>query len=637
MRVVYDNDEIKRRKEEGVFYTPNYIADFICKNTIIPYLSKGGVANLNDLILENIEDIGKLESKLKHIKILDPACGYGVFLIKAVDLLFEIAKEIRLVKDLGVHYEKIKGKKLTTRKHIRFNLDKRVDDEQSRKIIENNIYGVDINESSIEKTKFSLYSKIARKDRKSMDLSQNIKCGDSLIEDENLRGDKAFIWSQNFKDILNKGGFDIIIGNPPYINIIEDLERRRYYKKRYSEVYTGKNDIYYYFFQKAIELSNKNGYITFISPRYLMEAFKARKLREYILKETAIQKIIDFSDFKIFKDANIDTAIYSFQKTRKKNKIIVYKLSKKFKPPLKLEPPFFKRYCVKQNLLTGKKWYFIDTKIQALLDKIEYKSTGKLKDYSLISKGIQTGKDSVFIITKGEVEKYSIEKENLRDWLKNSQISRFGSIDPQLYVIMSNRKTIKELSNFPNLEKYFLKHKEEVMNRARVSTWFHWRKGDERFTIDWKKPKIITPYKSVHNNFTIDNKGCYFSQDIVLIIPTEEIDICYLLGYLNSKLCEFYFKIKGKRLGAVYEYYPRQIEDLPFIATENVEVVVQKVDRLLDLNKQLASIQKTKLKTSLNDLLKEEINQTEEELDLLFYTLFDLKEEEISLIRKQFS
>jgi len=617
-----------KRRKEGVFYTPEFITDFICRNTIIPYLSKKGAKNINDLVSEYQEELGTLESKLRSIRILDPACGCGAFLIKAFDVLLDIAKRIRSVKDFRGKYKRLINKKNNVTHEGKI-------EEEARLIVENNVYGVDINETSVAFTKIRLYSKIASDDRVSVDLSRNIKFGDSLIDDASLIGNKAFDWSHEFEEISNKGGFDIIIGNPPYINIIKDIKSKKYFKARFPEIYTGKNDIYYYFFQKAIELSKRNGYITFIAPRYLMEAFEARKLREYILKETAIQKIIDFSDFKIFGDANIDTAIYFLRKTSNRNLVKVHKLVKKpLTHPLRLETTYFQNYYMKQNQLTGNKWYFIDPKIQALLDKIDAKATGKLKDYSVLSKGIQTGKDSVFVITKAEVEKYSIEKKILNRWLKNSQIRRFGPIDTHLFVITSNKKTIKELSRYPNLAKYLEKNKGELLNRARVVNWFHWRKGDERFTIDWKKPKVITPYKSAYNNFTIDDRGCYFSQDIVLIIPVEEIDIRYLLSFLNSKLCEFYFKIKGKRLGTVYDYYPRQIEELPFLKIEKEEqkVFVKIVDRLLKLNRSLTQKLLT-TQTMISDPdIKNEIIQVENELNHLTNQLYGLNAEEIRLL-----
>jgi hypothetical protein len=626
---------LKRRKEEGVFYTPEYITDYICRNTIIPYLSKGSAKNTNALISEYQEDLVVLEDKLKNIKILDPACGSGVFLIKAVTLLYEILKEIMLYKELGENYKKIKNEQQVNKKLIQLDLNKWIEVEELRQIIESSIYGVDIDENSVEKTKTNLNSKLIEQGR-NIDLSRNIGFGDSLIEDPYFKGDLAFNWTLKFPEIMNKGGFDIIMGNPPYINIIEDLECKIYYKKRFPEIYTGKNDIYYYFFQRAIELCKKNGLIAFISPRYLMESFKAKKLREHILKETAIQKIIDFSDFKIFKDANIDTAIYFLRKTCIKDKIIVHKLVKPILPPLRIEPPFFEKYSIDQNQLNGKKWFFIHPELETILEKIESKSTGRLKEFAILSKGIQTGKDSVFVLTEEKMKKYSIEKKILRRWLKNSQISRFGLIEPRYYIIISNRKTIKELSDYPNLEKYLQEHKEELMKRARVSTWFHWRKGDERFTIDWNKPKIITPYKSSNNNFTIDKKRSYFSQDIVLIQPKDGIDIKYLLAYLNSRLCEFYFKIKGKKLGTVYEYYPRQIENLPFIKTEEKaqEVFVRIVKRIFELKEGLTNY---KEEFKEGDFLKEEVIKAEKKIDQLFYVLFNLKEEEIRLIEKNIS
>ncbi|MFW9904252.1 MAG: Eco57I restriction-modification methylase domain-containing protein, partial [Candidatus Thorarchaeota archaeon] len=236
------NIEMKRRKGEGVFYTPEYITDYICRNTIIPYLSKGSADNINALISEYQEEIVVLENKIKSIKILDPACGNGVFLIKAVSLLSEILKEIKLIKEQGENYKK---KKLVNNKELQLNIDKWTEVKDLRQIIESSIYGVDIDENSVENTKANLNLKLMEQNKEATDLSQNIKCGDSLIEDPSFKGNLAFIWTHEFSEIMNKGGFDIIIGNPPYINIIEDLESKRYYKIRFPEIYTGKNDIYY--------------------------------------------------------------------------------------------------------------------------------------------------------------------------------------------------------------------------------------------------------------------------------------------------------------------------------------------------------------------------------------------------------
>src|SRR3989344_4139516 len=205
-------EKISKRKQEGIFYTPEYITDYICRNTIIPYLSKSGTNDINELIEEYSESIGELEKKFKSIKILDPACGSGAFLIKSTEILFEIFEKIQFVKDNYGEYEAIRGLKRKSNFKGQLTLKKFDEKEEIKNIIENNIYGVDINEESVEITKLSLFLKIARKNKKLIDLSNNIKKGNSLVDDKNI-DKRAFNWEKEFPF-----KFDVIIGNPPYVS-----------------------------------------------------------------------------------------------------------------------------------------------------------------------------------------------------------------------------------------------------------------------------------------------------------------------------------------------------------------------------------------------------------------------------------
>jgi len=259
-------NETSKRKKDGVYYTPEYITDYICRNTIIPYLSKSGkITDPQDLVAEYYDDIELLEKKFVEIKILDPACGSGAFLVKAVDILLEINKVIQ-------DYKQSLGKYSTD---DQFSLDKWNEESEIRAIIENNIYGVDINAESVGITRLAMFLKIASANRKLMSLSNNIKVGNSLIDDETVDS-KAFVWEKEFPEILNPliehRGFDVVVGNPPYVRI-QNLSHAiiDWYKRNKTSAYK-RIDISVLFIELAFELIKPKGKICFITSNQFFKA-----------------------------------------------------------------------------------------------------------------------------------------------------------------------------------------------------------------------------------------------------------------------------------------------------------------------------------------------------------------------------
>ena len=306
------DETTERRKKEGVFYTPEYITDYMCRNTIIPYLSISGEANTTHELISEYEysdSLDELDKKLKEIKIIDISCGSGAFLNKAVDILFEIHE--------AYHDSKYANDP---------SLNKYFDSLDSRRqIIINNIYGVDVNEESVEITKLSLFLKLAtstgvKKGFKLPNLDKNIKCGNSLIDDENIVGDKAFNWKTEFNEV-NNAKFDVIIGNPPYIKA--DLQDEFYQSQRawlwnskdYETLYE-RWDYYIAFLEKGLKILNQKGILSFIISNTYITSKSSKKSKEFIYNNYAFRQIDFFKNIMVFADAGVESLILTIENSK---------------------------------------------------------------------------------------------------------------------------------------------------------------------------------------------------------------------------------------------------------------------------------------------------------------------------------
>jgi hypothetical protein len=287
---VTDKSKTKRKKD-GIFYTPKYITKYIVENTV------GKLCEEKKVELEIIEDDYNTDKKrqkktikgliyklteyrnwLLQLTVCDPACGSGAFLNQALDFLI---LEHKYIDELQA---KLFG-------------DAMVLSDVENSILENNLFGVDLNEESVEIAKLSLWLRTAQPNRKLNDLNNNIKCGNSLIDDVEVAGEKAFNWQQEFPQIFANGGFDVVIGNPPYVRIqnlnTKDID---YYFKTYSTP-SGKLDISILFFEKAIYLIKKEiGIVSFISSSQWMKTNYGENLRKLMLNGY-LKEVLDFGGY----------------------------------------------------------------------------------------------------------------------------------------------------------------------------------------------------------------------------------------------------------------------------------------------------------------------------------------------------
>ncbi len=286
------NNEIQdkkdtKRKRDGIYYTPEYITRYIVENTVGKFLEE-------------------YPDKLETIKVLDPACGSGAFLNQTHTFLMREHK--------NRHNDRIDEKLLRNEAITLFDYNPA---EMNRGILLNNIYGVDLNQESVEITKLALWLKTARSSEPLQNLDKNIKCGNSLIDDVSIAGNKAFNWHSEFVDVLVEGGFDVIIGNPPYVSTKQIPQSdREFYWNRYGSILSSEMDLYQLFLFKSLnELLKNGGYLGFITPDSFHSTTSFEPLRKFILANFQLIEIVDFPyRFYPFEDVNTETCIHIYKK-----------------------------------------------------------------------------------------------------------------------------------------------------------------------------------------------------------------------------------------------------------------------------------------------------------------------------------
>lgn len=297
-----------KRKSEGVYYTPDYIVRYIVDNTLGAFLKEKEEALIEEHELSKrrnektyrdseVRAYRQYQYILQNVKVIDPACGSGAFLVYALDYL--LRENERVVAILG--------------EEDFFTVDYWIES-----ILRQNLFGVDINDESVEITKLSLWLKTAKAGKKLTSLDDNIKCGNSLVSDRDIDQVKGFSYELAFPDVFKTGGFDVVFGNPPYVSAME-LSRsmpaieRKYLKKKY-ETSTGSVDLYIYFFEKGMKLLNDGGRLGFISPNRYLSASYGKGLRTWLVNNYRFTTLLDYSDKIVFEDASTYPVISILEK-----------------------------------------------------------------------------------------------------------------------------------------------------------------------------------------------------------------------------------------------------------------------------------------------------------------------------------
>jgi type I restriction-modification system DNA methylase subunit len=525
-----------KRKQDGVFYTPQYITKYIVENTV-GRLCAEKKQELNIVEDEYFSDqrrqmqtkkrlmdqLQKYRDWLLQITILDPACGSGAFLNAALQFLMA---EHKLIDEMEA---KVAGSAI-------------VFQDVENSILEHNLFGVDINEESVEIAQLALWLRTAKPHRKLNSLNENIKCGNSLISDPTIAGVKAFNWQEQFPTVFEKGGFDVVIGNPPYVNManIQNEQERRFYQNNYSTV-KNKCDLYSIFTEKAKFLLKDNGLLGFIFPNSWMGTESFSKFRDFLSKEVNVYQLAELPP-GVFEDAIVTTVLCFYQNVLPKasNNVEVFScIGKEF-----IKKDFVLSY---EQILKNPNSSFAFEKTISL-ENVPCKKLSAIASFSL---GIKTSDDARFVFD--------------------------NPIDDTCYKFIRGRN-ISRWSHPYNDEWIWYQPAlicEKPGGRPRIL---------ENFTVD---RKIVIQDIATQITATIDSEK-YLCNDTLNIIYSLNADYSfeYILSILNSKLVNVWFK---KIFPAGLHIKTNQLEQIPIpiVDMDAQQPFITLADRMLSLNSQL--------------------------------------------------
>ena len=641
------------RKAGGVYYTPQYIVDYIVKNTV-------------GKLIEN-----KTPKDVSNIKIVDPACGSGSFLIGAYQYLLNWHKDYYLNADMRLSDFRLSDMRQSDNRKSEIGNRQSVltpagelTTAEKKRILLNNIYGVDLDSNAVEVTKLSLLLKCMEgetqetieaqsrlfHDRILPTLDNNIKSGNSLIDldyyDNRLdfgeeRKIKPFSWKKAFPEVFDRyvpkekkidfqeqyqkvkklyddteelisqyvsepeaeylmrvSGFDCVIGNPPYV-VIEGEFRNddllKYFKNKYKSA-SYKIDLYHLFIERGLNLLKINGQLGFITPSNFLSNNGLFKLRETILSESYIE-ILNVIKGKVFLGASVDTTVSVLSKSsnKQKSKFIHSQWDKSSLHETSVEE--FDQDNFNKN--EGK--IFISTKTNKKLNVETFELGAKY----FVKFGMQLRDRKMFIA----------------DVIKNNQTDLITEFHRPCYTGKNVKKWNME---YGNLLAYFNRE------AKRGGCW------DEK--MHNATPKIIISQIGTYPTCALDEKGYCCLNTVFMVIPKPEskIDIKFILAVLNSKfianywICNFsdlrqtFPKIKGSYL----EKLP--IPEIGEDQQKQYDEIVKNVDLILQLNKEL----QTATLPEKKEQIQSRIGYCEDKINEIVYGLYGLTEEEVRIIEK---
>lgn len=640
----------QKREMTGSYYTPTYIIELMVSNSIKSYLQEN--TGIDTLCLANFIDdktvLNLSNSQLlflldifTNFKVIDISCGSGLFLYYV--------------------FEKIYSMKIIIYEALNYDYD---DYSEKKWIIENNIFGVDIQQRPLEMVVLKYIDIFAGYGEFNLEsLHLNLYRRNSLLGNDIFTDIKV-------SQIIDEGGFDIVIGNPPYIgekgnkDLFENIKKHDFGKMYYE----AKMDYFYYFVYRGIDILKDTGVLSYITTNYFITADGAKNLRKFLKQKASFKSIINFNEYEIFKTAKGQhNMIFTITKGAHEDKHINIKYIKKSNLKAdkiieiinneKIQDENVSSYTLKKqsNLYgaNGNIMIFPEEKYSQIIKKIRSSCDLTLGQVCNINQGIVSGGDKVtkrmienklnkediernninlhkgiFVLNREEVVEENISScKLLKPFYKNSNIEKYFTQNfTDKYILYFTDENIYNSDYCSAIQQHLRKFKDVLALRRET------KKGTRNwFALQWSREqrifeehKIVAPQRSLQNKFGYNEGMWYASADVYFITSKQKnIDLKLLLSILNSKIIYFWLYNMGKRKGDYLELYSSPLAQIPI----NLSFDNKIKENIIEMTNEILS----RCKDNYDNKL---IEKHQEKIDNMLYKIFEFNEEEIEAINR---
>jgi type I restriction-modification system DNA methylase subunit len=622
-------DKRAKRKAQGIYYTPQFVVRYIVGQT------------LGRLLQER--DYGQA----RQVKVLDPACGSGSFLIEAFDVLDRYLAGVR-------------------RQNAASAAGDIHDLARRMEILTGNLYGVDLDAQAVEIARLNLLLKAVNQ-RGELPRLDNIRQGNSLISGtseeleaafgSNWRDKHPFNWEEEFPQIMERGGFDVIVGNPPYVRAESLGQEFKAYTQSEFSTYASQADLYVYFIEQAHRLLKPDGYFGVIVSNKFVRSNYGKALREFLATKTTLLELIDFGELPVFQDAAAMPVIIITQNRPTQTQRFLYAPIKRLDFDLLNQEVQRQGTQLDERALRGADWTLATDREQAIIDKMRQVGVA-LSEYAdaKVLRGVITGLTEAFVIDCATRDRLIAQDaksaELIKPFVVGDDVRKYHINFRDRYLIRIPKGWTREKSknarnawgwferHYPAIAKH-LKPFEAAAEKRQDKGEYWWELRECAYYDEFEKPKIVYPDIAKESRVAFDTSGLYLANTIYFI-PTDDL---YLLALLNSKLIFSYFKRAAAVLGdpdkgGRLRWFRQDVLKLPIRRINFGDPAdVARHDRMVALVEEMLRLQKEHaqaeaLKEDRRHDLARRIERLDTEIDALVYELYGLTEEEIKIVEE---